>query len=71
MGTLAGDKPAWGEEWGYGRSSYRYFGETLESTPDREGHSTPHPANDISGLLFSVVFWVLLGAAIIMSLIGK
>lgn len=71
MGTLTGNGPAWGEEWDYGRDNPRYHGGAAEVIPDRDEDATSRgeasgPANDISALLFCVVFWLLFGAAVIL-----
>ena len=69
--TLAGGRPAWGEDWGYDRAGHRYFGDASEVLPSREEGERKESAPNLSALLFCVVFWLLIGAAIVLSWIAK
>ncbi|HZC24949.1 MAG TPA: hypothetical protein VE866_16560 [Candidatus Binatia bacterium] len=70
MGTLAGNKPAWGDDWGYNRASNRNFGDLVEAVPrQREDAAdraeSPEPSN-VSALLFCATFWLLLTVAAVL-----
>lgn len=71
MGTLAGDRPAWGEDWGYDRSDHHYFGDASEILPSREEGKLEESAPNLSALFFCVAFWLLIGTAIVLSWITK
>lgn len=65
MGILAGDKPAWGEDWGYDRSDHHYCGDIAgvmssshEGAVNRDEFRDP--PDDLSRLLVCTVFWLLL-----------
>ena len=76
MGTLAGDKPAWGEDWGYDRPGRQYCGDIADIAPrSREGAegrdvSTDAPG-DLPRLLVCTVFWILLIAGAVLWWAGK
>lgn len=64
METLAGDKLAWGEEWGYGRDWRHYYRDVTDIVPssregadDRNEYTDP---GDLAAPLFCTVFSLLL-----------
>ncbi len=71
MGTLAGDKPAWGDNWGYDRDGRHYLGDASEILPSRGESEQQELASDLSALLVCVVFWLLIGAAVVLWWISK
>ncbi len=71
MGAIAGDQPAWGDDWGYDRGGRHYFGEASEILPSREEEERQEPPSDLSALLFCVVFWLLIGAAVVLRWMSK
>ncbi len=71
MGTLAGDKPAWGDDWGYDRAGRRYLGDASEILPSREEGEQKELPPDLSALLLCVVFWLLIGAAVVLWWMSK
>ncbi len=71
MGTLAGDKPAWGNDWGYDRAGRHYLGDATEILATREEGEQQQLPSDSSALFFCVAFWLLIGTAIVLSWITK
>ena len=71
MGTLAGGRPAWGEDWGYDRAGHHYFGDASEILPSREEGERQESAPNLSALLICVVFRLLIGTAIVLWWISK
>ena len=71
MGTLAGNKTIWGEEWGYDRASYDHFVGVDDRLPNREeSEAGPVESPDssrglMSGLLLCALFWLLIGLAVV------
>lgn len=69
MGTLAGNKATWGEDWGYGHAGYRHYGGTAGMAPNQEENEaslaeSPDSSQGLmSGLLVCALFWLLMGAA--------
>ncbi len=76
MGTLAGDRPAWGEDWGYDRPGRHNYGDIAGVAPstgksaEHRDESTDSP-DDLSGLLVCTVFWLLLIVSAVSWLAGK
>lgn len=71
MGTLAGDKPAWGDDWGYDRAGRHYYGDASEILPSQEEGERQKLAPDLSALLFCFPFWLLIGVAAVAWWISK
>lgn len=71
MGTLADNMPAWGDDWGYDRDGRHYLGDATEILPSRVEGEQQELAPDLCGLLFCVVFWFLIGAAVVLWWISK
>ena len=76
MGTFAGDKPAWGDDWGYDRVGRHFYGDIADIVPStREGAEDRDEATDAPGdlprLLVCTVFWLLLIVDTVLSWAGK
>jgi hypothetical protein len=66
MGTLAGNKPAWGDDWGYDRTGHHYLGDATEILATREEGAQQELPPDWPALLLCVVFWLLIGSAVVL-----
>ena len=76
MGTLAGNMPAWGEDWGYKRGDSCCSGDATEMSPARRRdentvEDAQAPSHNFSALLFCIAFWILIALATFPGWMGK